>query len=95
MGLSLRSLHTSDEAPEFPARLDDGNRHSYRCLVRLRERESPEIRYFVVLGTERNGENWEIGIIHARTKWGHDGATARRERMGVLFDELRTAVSMV
>ncbi len=57
--------------------------------------DSSEIRYFVVLGTSRDGEPWEIGLIHARTQWGHDGATARRERMGVLFDELRTAVSLV
>ncbi len=57
--------------------------------------ESPEIRYYVVLGTFRDGEEWEVGIIWARTQWGNDNGPARRERMGVLFDELRTAVSLV
>jgi hypothetical protein len=54
-----------------------------------------ETRYYVVLGTFREGAEWEIGMILARTAWGHDGAAARRERMGRLFNELRTAIAMV
>ena len=65
------------------------------ALVGKEGNESPEIRYYVVLGTHRDGEEWEIGMIWARTKWGNDNGPARRERMGVLFDELRTAVSLV
>ena len=54
--------------------------------------EASEIRYYVVLGTDRDGESWEVGLIHARTQWGHDGAKARRKRMGDLFEELRSAI---
>jgi hypothetical protein len=57
--------------------------------------EPSEIRYFVVIGTHRDGENWELGLHLARTQWGHDGAKARRERMGSLFEELRTAIALV
>jgi hypothetical protein len=56
--------------------------------------DKSEIRYFVVIGTYRDGDNWEIGLVRARTKWGNDNAKARRARMGAMFDELRTAISM-
>lgn len=56
--------------------------------------EKPEIRYLVVIGTYRDGANWEIGLLRARTKWGHDNAKARRARMGALFDDLQKAITM-
>jgi hypothetical protein len=52
-----------------------------------------EIRYFVVIGTFRDDEEWEIGMVLARTKWGFDNAASRRARMGELFEELRTAIT--
>jgi hypothetical protein len=55
--------------------------------------EPTEIRYFVVIGTHRDGEMWETGMILARTQWGIDNAKARRARMGELFEELRTAIT--
>lgn len=55
--------------------------------------ENPEIRFFVVLGTYRDGAPWEIGLIRTRTEWGYDSPTARRARMGALFDELRAAIT--
>ena len=61
-----------------------------------KEGASPsETRYYVVLGTFRDGEEWEIGLTVARTKWGFDGAQARRARMALLFDELHTAIALV
>jgi len=55
--------------------------------------ENPEIRFFVVIGTHRDGASWEVGLIRTRTNWGYDGPTARRDRMGALFDELRAAIT--
>jgi hypothetical protein len=57
--------------------------------------QSSETRYFVVIGTSRDGENWEVGLIRTRTAWGNDNAKARRERMRDLFEELRTAIKLV
>jgi hypothetical protein len=57
--------------------------------------ENPEIRYFVVIGTYRDGSPWEVGLIRTRTNCGYDSPTARRERMSALFDELRAAITYV
>ena len=57
--------------------------------------ESSEIRYFVVIGTERDGKAWEIGLSRPRTQWGSDGPEPRKERTRQLFDELKTAISLV
>ena len=57
--------------------------------------EPSEIRYFVVVGTERDGKPWEIGLSRPRTQWGSDGAEPRKARARQLFDELRTAISLV
>ncbi len=71
------------------------------AAVRLEEAEvgkegaqHSEVRYFVVIGTHRDGEIWEVGLQLARTQWGNDGATARRERMGLLFGEIRAAIGI-
>ena len=53
------------------------------------------IRYFVVIGTERDGKEWEIGLSRPRTQWGSDGPEPRKERTRQLFDELKTAISLV
>lgn len=57
--------------------------------------EPSEIRYFVVIGTLRDGKPWEIGLSRPRTQWGSDGAEPRKSRTRQLFDELRTAISLV
>lgn len=57
--------------------------------------EPSEIRYFVVIGTERDGKSWEIGLSRPRTQWGSDGPEPRKERTRQLFDELKTAISLI
>jgi hypothetical protein len=57
--------------------------------------EPSEIRYFVVIGTDRDGTAWEIGLSRPRTAWGSDGPEPRKERTRQLFDELKTAISLV
>lgn len=53
-----------------------------------------EIRYFVVIGAHRDGVEWEVGLTRTRTEWGFDGADARRQRMGKLFEDIRTAIAV-
>lgn len=55
--------------------------------------EPSEIRYYVVIGTERDGQSWEIGLSRPRTQIGSDGPEPRKARARQLLDELGMAVS--
>ena len=55
--------------------------------------ENPELRYFVVLASTRDGEPWEAGMKPTRTELGHDGAQQRHAHAQRLLAEIGAAVS--
>jgi hypothetical protein len=55
--------------------------------------QNVEIRYYVVIAVNHNGEPWEAGMIHTRTELGNDGKEQRYARAQALFQRVSDVVS--
>lgn len=55
--------------------------------------ENPEIRCFVVLASQHEGQPWETGMKPTRTEIGNDNSQSRRDRALRLLAEIGAAVS--
>jgi hypothetical protein len=55
--------------------------------------QNAEIRYYVVIAVNHNGEPWEAGMIHTRTELGNDGKEQRYARAQALFQRVSEVVA--